>query len=478
MQSGSTTRPYPRFLLSHLLHRITTLIFVTANLSLGICRVFADNLGEKQCRPNIVLILADDLGWGDVGYHGSKADTPSIDRLVSGGVEFDQHYVQPVCTPTRTALMTGRYPSRHGPQAMHPSNLRALMPGTETLASALKSQGYTTHIAGKWHLGSRPEWGPNHYGFDHSYGSLVGAVDPWTHQYRQGPWAKTWHRDEKIFEEQGNATELVAKEVDQWIRSAKGPWLVYVPFHAVHIPIDTPEEYKKHYDGRKFNDDPELDASYRRFAAFITQMDTKIGQFVKAVDETGQRDNTLILFTSDNGGKTKGGNPYVGNVPGTPLLSSNGQLRGEKGGLFEGGIRVPAFANWPARLKPRKVTSVMHAVDWMPTLTKLVGYTPSSDLKWDGRDVWPLVTGEQTKAEPRTLYIALPGQAALRDGDWKLIAAKDNRNLLFNLANDPYEKTDLAQQEPQRVQELVAQLAKMREQDRPTLPEDLQGIKD
>jgi arylsulfatase A-like enzyme len=168
----------------------------------------------------------------------------------------------------------------------------------------------------------------------------------------------------------------------------------------------------------------------------------------------------------------------VGNVAGTPLLSSNGELRGEKGGLFEGGIRVPAFANWPAKLKPHKVSSVMHAVDWMPTLTKLVGYTPSSDLKWDGRDVWPLVTGAVTKAEPRTLYIALPGGAALRDGDWKLIATKDNRKLLFNLADDPYEKTDLASKEPQRVEKLVAQLAKMREQDRPSLPEDLVGIKD
>lgn len=433
---------------------------------------------ETKGKPNILLIVADDLGWGDVGYHGSKADTPTIDRLVREGVEFDQHYVQPVCTPTRTALLTGRYPSRHGPQAMHPSNLRSLMPGTETLASALKSQGYKTHIAGKWHLGSRPEWGPNHYGFDHSYGSLVGAVDPWTHQYRQGPWAKTWHRDEKIFDEEGNATELVAKQVDEWIRAKHGPWLVYVPFHAVHIPIDTPEEYKRHYDGRKFNDDPALDESYRRFAAFLTQLDTKIGQFVKALDETGQRDNTLILFTSDNGGKTKGDNPYIGNVPGTPLLSSNGQLRGEKGGLFEGGIRVPAFANWPSQLKPHKVTSVMHAVDWMPTLTKLVGYTPSSDLNWDGRDVWPLVTGEQQKAEPRTLYIALPGSAALRDGDWKLIVNKENKQLLFNLAADPYEKTDLAKQEPQRVQELVALLAKMREKDRTAIPDDLKGIHD
>ena len=133
-------------------------------------------------RPNILFIVADDLGWGDVGSHGGFGKTPHMDRLVCEGVELDRHYVQPVCTPTRAALMTGRYPGRFGPQAIHPSNLRSLPPGTQTLASALKSLGYATFQAGKWHLGSRPEWGPSAYGFDHSYGTLTGAADPWTHK--------------------------------------------------------------------------------------------------------------------------------------------------------------------------------------------------------------------------------------------------------------------------------------------------------
>lgn len=191
-------------------------------------------------RPNILIIVADDLGWADVGYHGARIRTPNIDRLVATGVELDSHYVQPVCTPTRTALLSGRYPSRFGPHTLTPSNLRALPKGTETLASALKSVGYSTYLSGKWHLGVRPEWRPNHYGFDHSYGSLSGAVDPWTHKYRPGPLERTWHRDGQLIDEEGNATELVAAQAVEWIKAKRSPWFVYVPFQAVHIPVDAP----------------------------------------------------------------------------------------------------------------------------------------------------------------------------------------------------------------------------------------------
>ena len=169
-------------------------------------------------RPNILLIVADDLGWGDVGWHGGFGRTPHMDRLVAGGVELDRHYVQPVCTPTRAALLTGRYPGRFGPQAISPSNRRALPPGTATLASVLATAGYGTFQTGKWHLGSRSEWGPNHYGFDHSYGTLTGAADPWTHKYRRGPYEDTWHRDGVRLDEEGNATELVAAEAVRRIR--------------------------------------------------------------------------------------------------------------------------------------------------------------------------------------------------------------------------------------------------------------------
>ncbi|MFM9965771.1 MAG: arylsulfatase B [Planctomycetaceae bacterium] len=430
-------------------------------------------------RPNILLIVADDLGWRDVGWHGGSFQTPVMDRLVRDGVELDRHYVQPVCSPTRTALLSGRWTSRFGPHVLSPTNLRAFPKGTPTLASVLKSAGYTTHLAGKWHLGSRLEWGPNHYGFDHSYGSLNGAVDPWTHKYRKGPYEETWHRNLKRVDEEGNATELVAQEVVSWIKQRREPWLIYVPFHAVHIPVDAPAEYRQKYADTKFHDDPAKDDSLRRLASFVTQLDTKIGDFVKALDETDQRRNTLIVFTSDNGGKHKGDNPYSGQVAATPALSSNRPLRGQKAELYEGGVRVCAFANWPGRLTPRKVTAPLHAVDWLPTLTKLAGAERPPNVTLDGLDLWPLLTGEITDPAPRTIYIPTPRGAAVLHGEWKLITQRVNevtKTELFHITVDPHETTDLAEKEPARVAELQRILADLRRDDRTTLPDDLKGI--
>lgn len=428
-------------------------------------------------RPNILLIVADDLGWKDVGYHGSKCRTPNLDNLAASGVEFDQHYVQPVCSPTRAALLSGRYPSRFGPHAIAPTNRRVFPKGTATLASTLKSAGYHTYLAGKWHLGSREEWGPRQYGFDKTYGSLVGAVDPWTHQYRAGSYTATWHRDDQITTEKGNATELIAKQVLEWIDEKHDPWFIYVPFHAVHIPIDTPPEYKKQYENETFYKDPVKDESFKRYAAFVSQMDAKIGQFVAALEATGQRDNTLILFFSDNGGLPSGGNPYLGGTPPTPVLGSNKPLRGRKDTLYEGGIRVPAFVNWPGKLEPSKVKSPMHVVDWMPTLTKLVGCEVPENTNWDGEDVWPRITGaSQAAREPRTFYWAHAKAYALRDGDWKLIAHRDGRVELFDLSADPYEKNNLAEREAERVEELKAKLEAFQQNDAPEVPEDLRDV--
>ena len=428
-------------------------------------------------KPNILFILADDLGWADVGWHGSQHLTPALDKLVREGVELDQHYVQPVCSPTRTALLSGRWTSRFGPHALVPTNLRVFPPGTVTLAGALKSAGYATFLSGKWHLGSRPEWGPNHYGFDHSYGTLTGAADPWTHQYRPGPYAKTWHRDGNLFEEEGNVTELIAQQAVKWIQEKRAPWFIYVPFQAVHIPIDAPEEYKARYAGQKFYDDPAKNDAALRLAAFVTQLDTKVGQFIAALDATGQRENTLVVFHSDNGGLLQGKNGYISTVGDSPALSSNLPLRGQKNTLYEGGIRVCALANWPGHLAPRKVSAPMHAVDWMPTLAKLVGYKPASDPKWDGQDVWPALTGKVTKPASRTIYVPVRNGAAVRSGDWKLIdygATKPSE--LFDLAKDPYEKNDLAATETTKVRELEKLLTNLRKDDVTTLPEDLKDL--
>jgi arylsulfatase A-like enzyme len=426
-------------------------------------------------RPNILFILADDLGWSDVGWHGGFAKTPHLDRLVREGVELDQHYVQPVCTPTRTALMSGRLPGRFGPHALVPSNLRAMPLGTVTLASALKSLGYRTHQTGKWHLGARPEWIPNAYGFDTSYGTLTGAADPWTHKYRKGhAYEDTWHRDGRRLDEEGNATELIAAEALRRIEEKNAPWFIYVPFHAVHTPVDAPDEFKRLYDGVKFHDDPVLHESRLRMAAMVSQLDAKIGEFVAALDKTGQRANTLIVFSSDNGGMESLRNAYAGNVGDSPLNSENDPLRGQKATLYEGGIRVCAFAHWPGVLAPRKVTAPMHIADWFPTLARLVGYTPENDLNWDGVDMWPILVGEPSAhVAERTIYIAARNGQALRQGDWKLIQLNDSPPQLFNLADDPYEKNDLASAEPRKLAELQALLAEQLARDNPKLPDDL-----
>lgn len=426
--------------------------------------------------PNILLIVADDLGWSDVGWHDGYGKTPHLDRLVREGVELDQHYVQPVCTPTRTALMTGRYPGRFGPHAMAPSNLRALPPGTVTLAAALQSRGYKTYQAGKWHLGSRPEWGPTRFGFDHGYGTLTGAADPWTHKYRPGPYEDTWHRDGKLFDEPGNATELIAAEAVRRIEQKEAPWFVYVAFHAVHTPVDAPDEFKRLYDGVKFHDDPVMHESRLRMAAMVSQLDAKVGQFVDALERTGQRENTLIVFTSDNGGIESLKNAYIGTVPDSPFNSENDPLRGQKNTLYEGGIRVCAFANWPGRLAARKHSESMHAVDWFPTLAGLAGYVPASDPAWDGADQWSLLSGAAEPSEPRTIYTGMKKGHALRHGDWKLIVAGKQPPQLFNLAADPFEKHDRASQEPQRVAQLQQLLKQQQALDVAELPADLVGL--
>ena len=427
-------------------------------------------------QPNILVIVADDLGWRDVGYHGANIRTPHIDRLVREGVDLDQHYVCPMCTPTRVCLMTGRYSSRFGRQALAPSNDQVLPFGTETLASALQSVGYDTGISGKWHLGSLPEWGPNHFGFRRSHGSLAGGVGPWNHRYKKGKFCRTWHRNHELIEEEGHVTDLIGKEIVGWIRERRQPWFYYVPFTAVHVPVDPPQQWTDAYAGVTFFDDPEDDASFKRYAGYTTQMDHWIGEMVRALEETGQRENTLVLFFSDNGAvrrwTPKG--LYPGTYPDCPVLGSNLPLRGWKSQMYEGGIRTPAFINWPGRLKPGKLATPLHAVDWMPTLTKRVGYRPKRDLQWDGQDAWPLLSGSGKQAEPRTLYFPfVKGKWAIRHGDWKLLThGKDQAPQLFDLAADPFEKRNLAKAAPEKAKELMRQLADARKLDVERRPQD------
>jgi len=447
-------------------------------------------------RPNVLVIVADDLGWSDVGWHGGFAKTPHMDRLVAGGVELDRHYVQPVCTPTRVAILTGRYPGRFGPHAISPSNRRALPPGTATLASVLRSTGYATFQAGKWHLGSRTEWGPNQYGFDHSYGTLTGAADPWTHKYRRGPYEDTWHRDGERLDEAGNATELIAAEAVRRIREGtelrdaaggRRPWFLYVAFHAVHTPVDAPEPFKRLYDGVRFDADPARHDSRLRLAAMVSQLDAKIGEFIAALDETGQRQDTLVVFTSDNGGVESLKNAYVGDVPDSPLNSENDPLRGQKNTLWEGGVRVCAFANWPGVLAPRKCTAVVHAADWFPSLAGLLAVPQDESLGWDGVDRWAAIAGTAAAVRPKPLCIVHASGRAVyesdRGGDWKLIVRNRNAGSaepeppeLYDLSADPFEKQDRSAEQPAVVERLTAVAAADAARDVREIPPDLKDV--
>jgi arylsulfatase A-like enzyme len=435
--------------------------------------------GAQVGQPNILIFVADDLGWADVGYHGSQINTPNIDRLLAEGTDLDQHYVCPMCTPTRAALLSGRYPSRFGDRARAPSNERVYPWGTATLASALGSVGYDSGLSGKWHLGSLPEWGPNHFGFNRSYGSLAGGVGCYDHRYKKGPYTYTWHRDDELVDEEGHVTDLIGQEALGWIREKKQPWFYYVPFTAVHIPVEAPQEYIDLYAGQTYYDDPVKDEAFKRYAAYATQMDDWMGKMVEALEATGQRDNTIILFFSDNGAPRswKPQGLYPGTYPASPVLGSNAPLRGLKGQTYEGGIRTPAFINWRGTLRPGKVTAPLHAIDWMPTLTKLVGYRPDRDLQWDGTDMWPILTGAEEAPAPRTLYWPFVGERwAIRYGDWKLLSrGEDQVPELYNLADDPYEKQDLAAEAPDKVAKLQQRLAEVQELDSAERPADEAG---
>ena len=425
-------------------------------LLLACCLVLGLSAAEPA-KPNVLLIVADDMGWADVSWHGGRFQTPRMAELLKTSVELDRHYVQPVCTPTRTALLSGRWTSRFGPHVLGPTNLRAFPEGTFTLAAAMKSAGYRTAIAGKWHLGGKFEWGPRRYGFDESYGFLTGAVDPWTHKYRKGDLEDTWNRNDVLVKEAGNATELIAAEAERQIRAQRGPWFVYVPFGAVHIPIDAPPEYFRAYANVRFSPDPVKDDSMRRYAAFVSQLDAKVGQLVDALKATGQLENTLIIFTSDNGGIEGGGNPYVGTTKGSPAVTTNAPLRGWKNQPYEGGMRVNAFASWPGRL---------------PAGT-CVGARVPADVKFDGLDVWPALSGAEPRPAPRTIYVPHYQRSAVFFGDWKLIAPHGNpqgKAELYDLATDPSEQHDLAAEQPAKLAEMRARFVALKAGDLPEIP--------
>lgn len=406
-------------------------------------------IAAEGARPNIVYILADDLGFADVGFHGSDIKTPRLDQLAAGGAKLTQFYAQPMCTPTRAALMTGRYPMRYGLQTgVIPSGAKYGLATDEfLLPQALKQVGYRTSLVGKWHLGHGDQalW-PRQRGFDSFYGPLVGEIDHFKHEAHG---VTDWYRDNKLVKEKGYDTELFGAEAVRQINGhdTKTPLFLYLAFTAPHTPFQAPQRYLDLYPQIK-------DPSRRAYAAMISAMDEQIGKVVDALQARGLRDNTLIVFHSDNGGTTNkmfvGESEVKGDLP-----ARNTPYRDGKGTLYEGGTRVVALANWPGRIAPGQAEGVMHVVDMMPTIAKLTGADLSRSKPLDGTDVWPaLAAGQAGRGE--VVYNVEPTQGAIRDGKWKLVwqVVLPPKVELFDLDADPSEKTDLSAQHPEKVTEL------------------------
>ena len=417
-------------------------------------------------KPNILLIIADDLGWKDVGYHGSDIKTPNIDALAAGGAKLEQFYAQPLCTPTRACLMTGRYPLRYGLQtAVIPAAYTYGLPTDEwLLPQSLKEAGYKTAIVGKWHLGhGDQEFWPRQRGFDHQYGPLIGEIDYFTHKEHD---TVDWYRDNKVVVEEGYSTTLLGNDAVKLINAhdPATPLYLYLAFNAAHTPYQATPEYLDRY---KHIADP----SRRAYAGSITAMDDQIGRVLAALDQKKMRDNTLIIFMSDNGGTRSA--KFAGSITDMAkvvLPCDNGPYREGKGELYEGGTRVIAFANWPGHIKAGStVNGMMHVADLYPTLAKLAGASTAKCKPLDGVDVWQTIS--EGAASPRTeiVYNVEPFRAGIRQGDWKLVW----RTLLpatvelFNIAKDPSEKNNLAAENPDKVaalqkraNELAAEMAK------------------
>jgi len=432
------------------------------------CLLFLYSLSAAE-RPNIVFLLADDLGWGDVGFHASEIKTPNIDKLAGGGAKLEAFYVQPVCSPTRAALMTGRYPMRHGLQVgvVRPWAQYGLPLEERTLPQALAEAGYFTAICGKWHLGHfQRAYLPTARGFLHQYGHYNGALDYFTH-IRDGGF--DWHRNDQVCRDEGYTTVLLGNEAVKLIEGhdAARPLFLYVPFNAPHSPLQAPQEYLDRYASIE-------KPQRQKYAAMVSCVDDQIGRIAAALEKKGLAKNTLICFSSDNGGPLGSG-------------ATNGPLRSGKGTLYEGGVRVSAFANFPGTIMAGStVTQPLHMVDWYPTLLKLAGARLEQKLPLDGRDAWATITAGAASPHEDILLNTTPANGAIRAGNWKLVLggslaetggeelalgeqakAKKGKKVkqaaaaaveLFNLADDLNEKTNLAEQQPARVAELRAKL--------------------
>jgi arylsulfatase A len=437
--------------------------------SLIAAAVMTAHVAEAQSAPpNIILILIDDMGWRDLGCTGSDFHrTPHIDQLARDGMRFTQAYAAaPICSPTRASILTGQHPARLGmtdwlpgrrdmpsQKLLRPQLTSHLPQSSITLAEALRERGYATAHVGKWHLGSS-EYGPEKNGFDVNLGGMQAGSPPGGYFSFNTPTLKLGPGE--------YLTDRLTSEALRFIdENRRDPFFLYLAHYAVHIPLQPKEEVAKGYRERGMPDGVHNNAVY---AAMVESVDDSVGRITKKLAELQLTDNTIVVFTSDNGGlSVKEG----ANTPAT----SNAPLRAGKGYLYEGGLRVPLIVRWPTMVKARSVCETpVVSMDLYATFVAASGAAGNQDL--DGQSLLPLLKQEDG-FQPRPLFWHYPHysnqggkpSAAIRDGDWKLVEFfEDGRRELYNLKSDPIEKNDLARQEAKTADALTAKLAAWREQ--------------
>ena len=400
-------------------------------------------------KPNVIFIMADDLGYGGLSCYGNKViKTPHLDALAAGGVKCtDFHSNGAVCSPTRAALMTGRYQQRSGVEGVITAARHrevGLAIEEKTMAEAMKEQGYATALFGKWHLGYDAKFGPVKQGFDEFKGFVSGNVDYHTHIDQEGFF--DWWKQDKKEDEKGYITNLITEDAIGFIEREKAESFFVVLHHgAPHYPLQDRETpgFRVVRDGKgKRARQPQVDRQ-AVYARMVEIMDEGVGRIVAKLEELKLRENTLIVFCSDNG---------------PAMTVSPVDLRGRKGQLFEGGHRVPGIFNWPGGLPKGTVcdTPVM-TMDLMPTFLTMAGGKVESERKFDGRDVTAILKGEKVVREP--LFWRFKGDVAVRDGKWKLLRQKGKKAMLFDLSKDLGEATDVSGKEPEQVARLLKLIA-------------------
>ena len=409
---------------------------------------------HAQSKPNVLIIVADDLGYNDLGFQGCKdIATPHLDKLAAQSVRCTSGYVShPFCSPTRAGLLTGRYQQRFGHETNPewlPESTRDGMPVSEsTLGDALRKQGYKTGLVGKWHLGAHPQFHPLKRGFDECFTALGGG-----HQYFPAAHTKTEYRlpmDRSGVEEPQKAylTDQFGDEACAFAeRHAGSPWFLYLAFNAPHTPLQAPPKAVAKLTHI-------TDPRRRNYAAMIQVMDANIGKLLAKLDATQQRTNTLVFFVSDNGGPLGEGKQKS--------FTDNTPLRGGKSDFYEGGSRVPFLVSWPAKLKPGQYDHPVSALDFYATALAQTAAALPADRQPDSVNLIPHLTGERTNAPHETLFWRGEGPGgnyAARQGNWKLVRLGKQPAELYDLASDIGETKNLAAEKPEVVTTLIAAIA-------------------